>query len=75
MTGPELQMPTTVGSVALRSAMARKNAPIVDMVCQAIASSHVPGADDMKLVRAGAIIIGKANLSVRRYISPVLDLN
>jgi amidase len=46
MTGPEFQMPTTVGSAALQSAMAEKNAPIVDM-----------------LVNAGAIIIGKANLS------------
>ncbi|KAH6622595.1 amidase signature domain-containing protein [Chaetomium tenue] len=46
MTGPEFQLPTTVGSVALRSAVAKKNAPIVDL-----------------LVKAGAIIIGKANLS------------
>ncbi|KAH6848069.1 amidase signature domain-containing protein [Chaetomium sp. MPI-CAGE-AT-0009] len=48
MTGPEFQMPTTVGSAALQSAMAEKNAPIVDM-----------------LVNAGAVIIGKAHLSVR----------
>ncbi|KAJ5622151.1 hypothetical protein N7528_005383 [Penicillium herquei] len=46
MTGPEFEMPTTVGSAALRSAVARKNAPIVDM-----------------LTAAGAIVIGKANLS------------
>ncbi len=32
MTGPEFRMPTTVGSAALRSAMAEKNAPIVDLV-------------------------------------------
>jgi hypothetical protein len=32
MTGPEFELPTTVGSVALKSAMAKKNAPIVDMV-------------------------------------------
>lgn len=31
MTGPEFQLPTTVGSVALRSAMAKKNAPVVDL--------------------------------------------
>ncbi|KAK3367391.1 amidase signature domain-containing protein [Lasiosphaeria ovina] len=46
MTGPEFQMPTSVGSAALKSAVAQKNAPVVDM-----------------LVKAGAIIIGKANLS------------
>ncbi|KAI0532344.1 amidase signature domain-containing protein [Xylaria digitata] len=45
MTGPELGMPTTVGTYALEKAMARKNAPIVE-----------------RLTRAGAIIIGKANL-------------
>jgi len=32
MTGPEFELPTTVGSVALKSAMAKRNAPIVDMV-------------------------------------------
>lgn len=41
MTGPELGMPTTVGSAALRSAVARKNAPIVDMVRRNIASLSV----------------------------------
>ncbi|KAF2968412.1 hypothetical protein GQX73_g5175 [Xylaria multiplex] len=46
MTGPELGMPTTVGTYALEKAMARKNAPIVE-----------------RLIRAGAIVIGKANLS------------
>jgi amidase len=37
MTGPEFRMPTTVGSVALQSAMAERNAPVVDLV-----SSSVP---------------------------------
>lgn len=32
MTGPEFELPTTVGSVALKSATAKKNAPVVDMV-------------------------------------------
>ena len=39
MAGPELEMPTTVGSAALRSAVARKNAPVVEMVYQTIANS------------------------------------
>lgn len=34
MTGPKFELPTTVGSIALKSAMARRNAPIVDMVRQ-----------------------------------------
>ncbi|KAJ8128010.1 hypothetical protein O1611_g5628 [Lasiodiplodia mahajangana] len=46
MTGPELGMPTTVGSYALEKAMAKQNAPIVE-----------------RLIKAGAIVIGKANLS------------
>lgn len=37
MTGPEIELPTTVGSIALKSAMARRNAPIVDMVRQVAA--------------------------------------
>lgn len=32
MTGPEFELPTTVGSVALKSAVAKRNAPIVNMV-------------------------------------------
>ncbi|KAK1832513.1 amidase signature domain-containing protein [Podospora conica] len=35
MTGPEFGLPTTVGSVALKTAMAKKNAPIVDMLVKA----------------------------------------
>lgn len=32
MTGPELQLPTTVGTYALQDGIAKKNAPIVDAV-------------------------------------------
>lgn len=32
MTGPALGMPTTVGSIALKNAMAKENAPVIDMV-------------------------------------------
>ncbi|KAG8163939.1 hypothetical protein KVR01_005857 [Diaporthe batatas] len=32
MTGPELQLPTTVGTYALKDAIAKKNAPVVDRV-------------------------------------------
>ncbi|KAL2285896.1 hypothetical protein FJTKL_07395 [Diaporthe vaccinii] len=46
MTGPELQLPTTVGTYALQESIAKRNAPIVDA-----------------LVKAGAIVLGKANLS------------
>ncbi|KAG6357654.1 hypothetical protein INS49_013533 [Diaporthe citri] len=46
MTGPELQLATTVGTYALQDGIAKRNAPIVDT-----------------LVEAGAIILGKANLS------------
>lgn len=35
MTGPELGMPTTVGTFALEKAMARRNAPIVDRLIEA----------------------------------------
>jgi len=35
MTGPEWGLPTTVGSVALQSAMAKENAPIVELVVSA----------------------------------------
>ncbi len=37
MTGPEFRMPTTVGSAALRSAMAKRNAPVVDLVGLSVA--------------------------------------
>lgn len=32
MTGPELQLPTTVGTYALQDSIAKRNAPIVDRV-------------------------------------------
>lgn len=32
MTGPSLGMATTVGSIALQNAMAKENAPVVEMV-------------------------------------------
>lgn len=32
MTGPELQLPTTVGTYALEHGIAKRNAPIVDTV-------------------------------------------
>jgi Asp-tRNA(Asn)/Glu-tRNA(Gln) amidotransferase A subunit family amidase len=32
MTGPELQLPTTVGTHALQDSIAKRNAPIVDRV-------------------------------------------
>lgn len=32
MTGPELQLPTTFGTYALKDGIAKKNAPIVDRV-------------------------------------------
>lgn len=35
MTGPDLGMPTTVGTFALEKAMARRNAPIVDRLIEA----------------------------------------
>lgn len=70
MTGPELQMPTSVGSAALESAVARKSAPIVEMVSSRDKLSLTCSYDKMlmslKLVKAGAIVIGKANLSVRK---------
>lgn len=69
MTGPELEMSPTVGSAALKPAMVRKIGPVVDMVCQRIAISLlVPPGTQLNMpsiVKAGAIIIGKANLSVR----------
>jgi hypothetical protein len=32
MTGPEFGLPTTIGTIALEKAIAKKNAPIVDLV-------------------------------------------
>jgi hypothetical protein len=32
MTGPELGLPTTIGTIALETAIASKNAPVVDLV-------------------------------------------
>lgn len=32
MTGPELKLPTTVGTCALEYSMAKRNAPVVDTV-------------------------------------------
>ncbi|KAL1868268.1 hypothetical protein Daus18300_005992 [Diaporthe australafricana] len=46
MTGPELQLPTTLGIYPLQDEIAKENAPVID-----------------KLIKAGAIILGKAKLS------------
>ncbi|KAI0191098.1 amidase signature enzyme [Astrocystis sublimbata] len=46
MTGLKFGLPTTVGTFALKNAIATENAPVVDL-----------------LINAGAIIIGKTNLS------------
>jgi hypothetical protein len=32
MTGPDLHLPTTVGTYALERAMTKSNAPVVDLV-------------------------------------------
>lgn len=39
MTGPELQLPTTVGTYALENSIAKRNAPIVDRVSLSLHSS------------------------------------
>lgn len=36
MTGPELDLPTTVGTYALENCIAKQNAPIVDTVSIAL---------------------------------------
>lgn len=40
MTGPELQLPTTVGTYALQNGMAERNAPIVDTVILSLHLDH-----------------------------------
>ena len=62
-TCPRLGLPTTCGSLALEGSKPHKNAVVVDRVCHFVYSNE-PSTDAYKLIAAGAIILGKANLSV-----------
>lgn len=62
-TVPALGLPTTCGSLALVGAKPRKNAVVIDVyVLSSLLQNRLLTVP--KLLAAGAIILGKANLSV-----------
>lgn len=64
-TGPELGLPTTVGSFALKESKTRGNAAVIDAVRYTNELAKYKFLlTCSQLLAAGMILIGKSNLSV-----------
>jgi amidase len=70
-THPSLGVKTTAGRFALAESQVKRNAGIINMVRWNVAGKSIWMLMIVKLIAAGAIILGKANLSVSMIKSNV----